>query len=435
MKSLPDILIQHMRSFFETVEDPRASNTSFRLADVLLSAFAVFFFKYESLLEFDVETHSELAERDPIQHNLKAIFGVKKVISDSGLRKVLDQVDWRMIVGFFAKLFFLLQEKQCLKDYKLTSGHYVVSIDGVEHFHSTKVHCPNCIQRKQRNGEIHYSHSIVCAVLVNPHQSQVFVLGAEPVVMQDGSTKLDSEQAASKRLIPTLQQMYPSEKFLIVADALYSKAPAIEHMLSYGYDFLLSVKPGSSKHLFQDIDSQQDSYKTAHRNIKGKEYIIRFKHNVRLVKFTSDKTVNVIHCIVNDGSKTTQKTWVTNLDVNHSNVQEIVEAAESRWKIENETFNTLKNQGYNFSHNFGHGKNHLSSCLAQVMLLAFTVDQIILLEDANYKKLQKRVNNKKFIYRKRLGYFMAIHYKSYAEIYKDLLSLFKLNFETNPKWE
>jgi hypothetical protein len=25
----------------------------------------------------------------------------------------------------------------------------------------------------------------------------------------------------------------------------------------------------------------------------------------------------------------------------------------ARWKIENETFNTLKNQGYQFEHNFG----------------------------------------------------------------------------------
>ena len=32
----------------------------------------------------------------------------------------------------------------------------------------------------------------------------------------------------------------------------------------------------------------------------------------------------------------------------------------ARWKIENETFNTLKNQGYHFEHNYGHGEQHLS---------------------------------------------------------------------------
>jgi hypothetical protein len=32
----------------------------------------------------------------------------------------------------------------------------------------------------------------------------------------------------------------------------------------------------------------------------------------------------------------------------------------ARWKIENETFNTLKNQGYNLGHNYGLGKKNLA---------------------------------------------------------------------------
>ena len=45
-------------------------------------------------------------------------------------------------------------------------------------------------------------------------------------------------------------------------------------------------------------------------------------------------------------------------------------------KDENETFNTLKNQGDAFGHNFGHGDKHLSTVLAHLMMLAFLVDQI-----------------------------------------------------------
>lgn len=48
----------------------------------------------------------------------------------------------------------------------------------------------------------------------------------------------------------------------------------------------------------------------------------------------------------------------------------------ARWKIENETFNTLKNQGYQFEHNFGHGYCNLSTNFALLMLLAFAVDQL-----------------------------------------------------------
>ena len=48
----------------------------------------------------------------------------------------------------------------------------------------------------------------------------------------------------------------------------------------------------------------------------------------------------------------------------------------ARWKIENETFSTLKNQGYCFEHNFGHGNKNLSTVFAFLMMLAFLIDQI-----------------------------------------------------------
>ena len=51
-------------------------------------------------------------------------------------------------------------------------------------------------------------------------------------------------------------------------------------------------------------------------------------------------------------------------------------AGHARWKIENETFNTLKNQGYNFEHNYGHGYNNLCSVMTMLMMLAFLIDQV-----------------------------------------------------------
>src|SRR5262245_22622852 len=47
----------------------------------------------------------------------------------------------------------------------------------------------------------------------------------------------------------------------------------------------------------------------------------------------------------------------------------------ARWKIENETFNTLKNQSYNFEYSYGHGEQHLSVVFARLMRLAFLADQ------------------------------------------------------------
>jgi len=47
-------------------------------------------------------------------------------------------------------------------------------------------------------------------------------------------------------------------------------------------------------------------------------------------------------------------------DHHGKNAYQIMRGGRARWKIENETFNTLKNQGYNFEHNYGLGKKNLS---------------------------------------------------------------------------
>ncbi len=48
--------------------------------------------------------------------------------------------------------------------------------------------------------------------------------------------------------------------------------------------------------------------------------------------------------------------WVTDRDVKPRLGSLYVRGGRSRWRIENETFNTLKNQGYHMEHIYGHGK-------------------------------------------------------------------------------
>lgn len=67
--------------------------------------------------------------------------------------------------------------------------------------------------------------------------------------------------------------------------------------------------------------------------------------------------------------------WVPDLRVKKRHVYHLMRAGRARWKIDQETCQTLKNQGYNFEHNDGHGEQHLSVGFAMGRLLAFLVDQ------------------------------------------------------------
>ena len=73
--------------------------------------------------------------------------------------------------------------------------------------------------------------------------------------------------------------------------------------------------------------------------------------------------------------------WITNLRASKWNAMNLTRAGRvrlsacpNRVRIENEMFNTLKNQGYEFEHNFGHGRKHLATVFAALMLLAFAID-------------------------------------------------------------
>ena len=68
------------------------------------------------------------------------------------------------------------------------------------------------------------------------------------------------------------------------------------------------------------------------------------------------------------------------------NVALLAACGRARWKIENETFNTLKTQGYHLEHNFGHGQQHLASLLATMNLLAFAFHTVCDLADKAWRK-------------------------------------------------
>ena len=78
--------------------------------------------------------------------------------------------------------------------------------------------------------------------------------------------------------------------------------------------------------------------------------------------------------------------WVTSIELDESNLMEVMRGGRARWKIENETFNTLKNQGYEFEHNFGHGYKNLSVNFSCIMVLTFLFDQ---LQELGCKLFQK----------------------------------------------
>jgi hypothetical protein len=128
-------------------------------------------------------------------------------------------------------------------------------------------------------------------------------------------------------------------------------------------------------------------------------------------------------------NKTTVFQWITDIEINNNNVIQVAKAGRARWKIENETFNTLKNQGYQFGHNFGHGKENLSTNFTILMFLAFLLDQIQQYFDTSFKKALVVTKSKKMLWQKIREIFNIVTVQSMDDIYKIITKEKKLSIQ------
>jgi hypothetical protein len=90
-----------------------------------------------------------------------------------------------------------------------------------------------------------------------------------------------------------------------------------------------------------------------------------------------------------------QNSFVTNHPVTAANIIELARVGRARWKIENETNNTLKTKGYHFEHNFGHGSQDLANVLATLNLLAFLLHTVQEVLTPAYQRLRQALGARK----------------------------------------
>lgn len=339
-----------------------------------MSGLAVFGLKYPSLLQFDQDRVSE----PTLRHNLWRLYGVERVPCDTQLRSMLDPVDEHLLRPAFQAIHQQLQRGKVLKEYAYWDGHLLVAVDGTGQYASSAVSCPQCCQKTPRDGQVHYYHQLLGAVMVHPDRPTVLPLMPEAITHQDGSAKNDCERNAAKRLLRGLRADYPQRALIVVQDSLYSTGPHIQLLQDLDMRFILGVKPGDHAALFAALDARfqrGECEEYSPLDAAQCEHGYRWTNGLTLNNSHPELNVNVLEYWEIQNGVQRVWTWVTDIALRRDNVVALARAGRARWKVENETFNTLKNQGYKLEHNYGHGQQHLSSVLATLMMLAFLIDQ------------------------------------------------------------
>lgn len=422
-----DAQMQFLEERFKQIPDHRASNTRYPLGGVLQAAFAMFSLKSPSLLDFKQQTISE-------RSNLRSIYRITGAIpSDSQMRETLDNLDFEQMRSLFPALYQRICEAGMLNDYQYWQEYVLVSVDGVEHFSSTAICCPNCTTKQLRNGKTSYHHGALAAVIVHPEEKEVFPLEVEPIVKQDGETKNDCERNAAKRLIKRLKRSYPKLAILLVEDALYANAPHLKEITENGWKYIINVKPESHKSLGAQFEAKREAgeveelSQTDEKRKKGK---FSWVNGLYLNESATEVAVNyLVYEETNEKGEVTKWTWVTNLELTKMTVEKVMRGGRARWKIENETFNTLKNQGYNLEHNYGHGKNNLSTVLVMLMFMAFLIDQTQQRYCQVFKKLWQGLKTKAKLWQAIQNVFRVLEFETMEKLYRHIAYLYQIRLE------
>jgi len=420
-----DALIRTVRDSFEQVGEIRKGKAQIPMEDALTAAFAMFSLKDPSLLQFD-------KRRVEQPTNLKTIYKLATIPCDTQMRTILDLVPPDELRSSHNTVFNALQRGKALEKMRYLEEGYLLPMDGTGYFSSEKLFSDQCLQKKTSGGKTAYYLQAVGAAIVHPERKEVIPLIPEIISQQDGATKNDYELNASRRFLRQFKAEHPHLDIVVTHDAISPNGPYIRFIQDLGYHFIFCVKESDHAHLFTQFDQ-------ARRRGEGDELILEDPHHrdrfhyfhwvngLPINASHKDVRVNLLEYWQVTGDQKIRFTWVTDIAITKANVHRIMRAGRARWKIENETFNTLKNQGYNFEHNYGLGKQYLSMVFVKIMMLAFLVDQAQQLCCSLFQAVLKKTGSQKSLWEQMRSLFHCFKLESMEMLYRAILHGFELH--------
>ncbi len=389
-------VINQIRAVFDDLPDTRQTATSnnlkYSVADAAMSAFGVFFTQSPSFLDYQTRMQKKYGKS-----NAQSILGIHQLPSTNQVRNLLDPVSLETVYPLLAAISDGLYHNGYLAAFRSIGDTLLMPIDGTDFFSSKRISCPCCTQQTLKNGDILYRHTAVTPVIVAPGQSDVIPLPPEFVQPQDGQEKPDCELAAAKRWLNAWGAHYSPWSITVLGDDLYCHQPFCQAAIDQGFQVLLVCKPDSHPLLYEwiaDFERTGHLRTIEHTHWDGKQRLTkhyRYMNQVPLRDTDDALMLNWCELIITDADNqvTYQNAWATTHLITDENVAELATAGRARWKVENENNNVLKNQGYHFDHNFGHGKEHLSNLLASLILLAYLLHTTLNWMDATYRTVRR----------------------------------------------
>jgi len=392
-----------LRAVISAFPDPRTGkNCHYSMATLGMTAFFTFFLQSPSF-----RSHEKYLKQLARNGNAARVLHLDEIPCANQVRGVLDTVAPEHLLPVHDEIFRRLDRSGLLQQLRGFGSDLLIPLDGTHYFSSTTIHCQNCSTTTHQDGSVTYSHTAILPAIVMPGEPFALPLAPEFVTPQDGHTKQDCETAAAKRWMSDFRCHHKTVAVTLLGDDIYAKQPMCETALEHRFNVIFVCKPGSHTTLFARIAELQRANalqtKTVRIFRKGRWEVdyYRWAHDVPLR--AGDDALHVQWIEITTAVDTTgeivyQNSFITNHAITADNAEMVVAAGRSRWKIENEEHNTLKNHGYNLTHNYGHGQQFLSSLLVCLMCLAFAMHTLRDLAQGTFSRLRTGLPSRREVF-------------------------------------
>ena len=410
----------------ELPDNRKGDNKKYTVNHALKAGFSVFFTQSPSFLQYQ-----RLMKPKKGKDNAQSLFKLLEIPCDNQIRNLLDPIPASTVFGAFKTTYQWLETNRGIEEFKYLDNQVLMALDGTEYYSSKKINCSHCNCRKHRNGSVTYYHQAVTPVIVSPSKKQVINLAPEFIRKQDGKTKQDCENAAVKRWLLKNPVEPENNEITLLGDDLYSRQPICELALEQRYNFIFVAKASSHKSLYEWLDFSEKNGEMRIGAIKkyekGKPRIYRYRyvHNIPMRETEPSLMVNWYEVEIFAPAKNKviyKNSFITNHELSESNIFSMMKSGRTRWKVENESNNILKNQGYNLEHNFGHGQENLSEILLSLNLLAFLFHNVLDLVNEMYQKVRKNLGTRKRFFNDIRALLNYIWFQSWNDLFIFILT-------------
>lgn len=253
-------------------------------------------------------------------------------------------------------------EKRSFEHYRYKNKYWKIAIDATGMYSFREKHCEHCLIRRHKNKEtgeierVEYYHNVLEAKLVLG--DMVFSIATEFIENENEDiAKQDCELKAFSRLAERLKKEYPRLPICMLGDSLYACKRVFDICKEYRWRYILRFKEGSIPSIAEEFNILK---KTESKEEKGFNFVNEIDYDDK--KINVAEYVELVQCKKKKELIERRFVFITDIEISKNNVEDIVAAGRSRWKIENEGFNNQKNISYNIEHacclNYNAMKNH-----------------------------------------------------------------------------